>query len=202
MWKTTKADLQRGLGAEEAAMLDEVTYEDVMDGDKLLRKVTDAQLGPVLAAMGIDADPFSFFIELIKIATVMQLVSGAALFYGAELLGGYDAGEAWRLVGGLGLGYCLRPFFKMEQLLWPVYNAMLGVITPGEAYEVPPSSTQEMQSTLNRLGILIAVCFFLPQAVLHWDVAECVQLVAPLGAGLFLFDIVYLLALMVKVGRM
>lgn len=59
-----------------------------------------------------------------------------------------------------------------------------------------------MQATINRLGIMIAAVFFLPQALLHWDVGECLQLVVPMGAAFFLFDIVYMLALMLKVGML
>lgn len=36
------------------------------------------------------------------------------------------------------------------------------------------------------------------QAALHWDVAESTQLVAPMGVGLLLFDLVYMVALLLK----
>lgn len=46
------------------------------------------------------------------------------------------AGEAFRAVCGLGIGYLSRPFFKVEQLLWPVYNAALQALVPNATYEV------------------------------------------------------------------
>lgn len=39
-------------------------------------------------------------------------------------------------MGGLALGYLSRPFFKVEQLLWPLYDAVLSFVAPGAVYEV------------------------------------------------------------------
>ena len=46
------------------------------------------------------------------------------------------AGEAFRAACGLSLGYFLRPFFKVEQLLSPVYNWGLGLFFPNVSYQV------------------------------------------------------------------
>ena len=40
------------------------------------------------------------------------------------------------------------------------------------------------------------------QAALHWDVAESTQLAAPMGVGLLLFDLVYMVALLLKLRIM
>lgn len=45
-------------------------------------------------------------------------------------------GEAFRAVSGLTLGYVLRPFFRVEQLLWPVYNWATKLIEPSAEYRV------------------------------------------------------------------
>jgi len=36
------------------------------------------------------------------------------------------------------------------------------------------------------------------QGILHWDVGESTQLVAPMAIGLLLFDMVYMVALLFK----
>lgn len=66
LWADTKKDLQRNLGAEEAGMLEDLSYEDIMDGQTLIRKVTQEQLGPVLESMGIQADAYEFFIDMVS----------------------------------------------------------------------------------------------------------------------------------------
>ncbi len=77
------------------------------------------------------------------------------------------AGEALRAVSGLALGYVLRPFFRVEQLLWPVYNWGMKVVSPEAEYQVSPSTNEEMMTTLNRLGLLVAVAFLLPQVAMR-----------------------------------
>ena len=43
-------------------------YEDLVgSSDKLMRKLADEQMGPLLAQMGVSEDPFDFFIDLIKV---------------------------------------------------------------------------------------------------------------------------------------
>ena len=53
-----------------------------------------------------------------------------------------NAGEAFRAVSGLTLGYVLRPFFRVEQLLWPVYNWATKLIEPGAEYRVRVGDAQ------------------------------------------------------------
>ena len=46
------------------------------------------------------------------------------------------SGDAFRGAGGLALGYAMRPFLKVEQLLYPVYNWGLALFFPNAGYEV------------------------------------------------------------------
>ena len=55
--------------------------------------------------------------DLVKIACALQLASAAALFYGCELGLHLDAGDSFRAVGGLALGYFARIFIPIEQLV-------------------------------------------------------------------------------------
>ena len=64
--------------------------------------------------------------------------------------------------------------------------------------QIPNPSRTNVQSTLNRVGILIAATFFVPQGLLHWSAQDCTQLVVPMGFGLFLFDVVLMIALLLK----
>lgn len=46
-----------------------------MDGsDKLLRKLANEQMGPVLEAMGVTEDPFDFFVDLLKVMTMLTMM--------------------------------------------------------------------------------------------------------------------------------
>jgi hypothetical protein len=67
--------------------------------------------------MGIDEDPYEFFLDLFRLALVFQLVAAGLVFYTVELGLGGDAGDAFRAVGGLLLGYTLRLVIKVEQLV-------------------------------------------------------------------------------------
>lgn len=67
--------------------------------------------------MGIREDPYEFFIDMFKLALAMQLSTAAVVFYGTELGLGLDAGDAFRAVGGLFLGYFLRLGIKIEHLV-------------------------------------------------------------------------------------
>lgn len=62
-------------------------------------QLADEQLGPLLKSLGVHDDPLEFFMDLLRLATALQLLSGGALFYGAELCGGLDSGDlqAWVL---------------------------------------------------------------------------------------------------------
>jgi hypothetical protein len=67
--------------------------------------------------MGITEEPYAFFLDMFKLALGLQLGSAALVFYGAELGLGLDAGDAFRAVGGLALGYFLRLGIKVEHLV-------------------------------------------------------------------------------------
>jgi hypothetical protein len=67
--------------------------------------------------LGIREDPYAFFLDMFKLALGLQLGSAALVFYGSELGLGLDAGDAFRAVGGLALGYFLRLGIKIEQLV-------------------------------------------------------------------------------------
>jgi len=45
-------------------------------------------------------------------------------------------GDALRATLGMTLGYISRPFFKMEALLYPIYNSVLRVVLPDALFEV------------------------------------------------------------------
>jgi hypothetical protein len=70
-----------------------------------------------LQILGIREDPYAFFLDMFKLALGLQLGSAALVFYGSELGLGLDAGDAFRAVGGLTLGYFLRLGIKIEQLV-------------------------------------------------------------------------------------
>ena len=43
-------------------------YEDLVgSSDKLMRKLANEQMGPLLDQMGVSEEPFSFFIDLLKV---------------------------------------------------------------------------------------------------------------------------------------
>ncbi|KAG2483562.1 hypothetical protein HYH03_017569 [Edaphochlamys debaryana] len=198
MWESVKKDMKKELTPDEARVLDTIKVEDLTgDPGDLMRKVADEQLGPILSSMGISEDPLDFFVDLLRIATAAQLLSAGALFYGAEWLGHLDAGEAFRCVAGLGVGYLSRPFFRVEQLLWPLYDGVLRLVAPGAVYEVE-TSREESTTTLSRMGVALAVAALLPQALWGWDSANTAQFVVPLAAGWAFFDVAYLVALLVK----
>lgn len=67
--------------------------------------------------MGIREDPYTFFIDMFKLALMLQLLSAAVVFYGVELGLGLDAGDGYRAVTGLALGYFLRLSIKIENLV-------------------------------------------------------------------------------------
>ncbi|GIL83151.1 hypothetical protein Vretifemale_11961 [Volvox reticuliferus] len=170
------------------------------DTGDLMKKLADEQLGPVLQSLGVNEDPLAFFVDLLRLGTALQLLSGGLLFYGVELGVGLDSGEAFRCVCGLAAGYLSRPFFRVEQLLWPLYDWGLRILAPGAVYEVTVSR-EESQAALTRLGLAVAVCSFVPQLLLGWDSASTVQFVLPLAAGWLLFDITYMAALLVKLQK-
>jgi len=48
----------------------------------------------------------------------------------------HSAGDALRATLGMTLGYVSRPFFKMEALLYPIYNSVLKLVLPDALFEV------------------------------------------------------------------
>ena len=45
-----------------------VQYDDLMgSSDKLMRKLANEQMGPILEQMGITEDPLDFFVDLLKV---------------------------------------------------------------------------------------------------------------------------------------
>ena len=55
--------------------LPHLQYDDLMDGsDKLLRKLANEQMGPVLEAMGVTEDPFDFFVDLLKVTRTNSMI--------------------------------------------------------------------------------------------------------------------------------
>ncbi|KAG2436067.1 hypothetical protein HYH02_011578 [Chlamydomonas schloesseri] len=200
VWESLKKEMRKDLSPEQAQVLDSIKVDDLLgDNNNLMQKVADEQLGPLLRSVGIEEDPLAFFTDLLRLGTALQLGSAAVLFYGAELAGGYDAGEAFRCVGGLALGYLTRPFFKVEQLLWPLYDAVLSFVAPGAVYEVAHSA-EESAATLSRLGVAVAVASFAPQLLWGWNTEQTLQLVLPLACGWVLFDVAYMAALLIKLG--
>lgn len=197
LWQNIKKDAKQRMGPQEAGMLDNLQLKDVESGE-WARKLATLQLGPVLGALGVEDDPLEFFLDLIKVMLFLQLITCGVVFYSTELFGSYDAGEAFRATSGLALGYMIRPAIKIDQLLAPVYNWGVKLFFPNLSYEVTDLTSSEMQTTLNQLGILMAASFLLPQLLLGWDVEACTQLVAPLAVGLFCFDIVLIISLLLK----
>lgn len=198
IWRSFKKDLARDMPAGQAESLDQFSLEDALSGDTVMRKMAEDNFGPLLASMGVEEDPLTFFIDLVKVATCVQLITCAVVFYGAELGLHLDAGAALRATAGLGLGYFSRIFIKIERLVWPAYNWLLKLLVANAVYEVEATSAEDQQRTLNTLGVLVAVSFLVPQYALGWEPSDCLQLVWPLLLGLFGFDLTYMLALMLK----
>ena len=72
-------------------MLDSINLQDMESGD-WARKLATEQLGPVLASLGVEEDPLTFFTDLVKSTLVLQLLTVSVMFYGTEVLGHYNAG--------------------------------------------------------------------------------------------------------------
>lgn len=103
LWTDMKKQLKKDADPESAKLIDQLSYEDLVgpNSGNFFRQLAEAQLGPILAAMGIDEDPFDFFVEVIKLATFLQFVTCGMLFYGTELWAHLDTGEGnvWTLIG-------------------------------------------------------------------------------------------------------
>lgn len=61
-----KRELKKDADPELSQLLDEVSYEELMQSDNngLFKRLADAKLGPYMAAMGLNRDPLSFFSEV------------------------------------------------------------------------------------------------------------------------------------------
>ncbi|GFR52804.1 hypothetical protein Agub_g15426 [Astrephomene gubernaculifera] len=201
IWQAFKRDAQKSLGENEAKVLDSLKVDDVMgEGGDLMAKIAEEQLGPLLRSLDIAEEPLAFFTDLLRTATALQLLSAGALFYGAELGAGCDAGEALRCVCGLALGYLSRPFLRVELLLAPLYDWVLQRVAPGAVYEVS-SSPEDAQAVLSQLGVAVAGACLLPRLLWGWEEGELLQLVLPLAGGWVLFDVMYCAALLAKLSR-
>jgi hypothetical protein len=82
--------------------------------------------------------------------------------------------------------------------VWPLYDGLLRLLASNAVYEIQPASPAERQATLNQLGLVMAAACLLPKFLLGWQNEECLQIVLPLGLGLFMFDVCYLAALLWK----
>jgi hypothetical protein len=67
--------------------------------------------------MGSEEDPYAFFLDLLKAAAGLQLLLAGGAFYATQLGLGGDAGDGFRVVAALFLGYGLRIFIKIEHLV-------------------------------------------------------------------------------------
>lgn len=92
----------------------------------------------LLQVMGIREDPYEFFLDMFKLALALQLGSAGLVFYGAELLLGLDAGDGFRAVAGLALGYFLRLGIKIEHLVGGVQGGVCRECVP--MYQMHPQS--------------------------------------------------------------
>eukprot|EP00879_Flechtneria_rotunda_P023515 GHRR01024877.1.p1 GENE.GHRR01024877.1~~GHRR01024877.1.p1 ORF type:complete len:196 (+),score=75.35 GHRR01024877.1:491-1078(+) len=186
------------LCAKQAAMVDSWGVADIQS-DKVFRDISEQQLGPLLQSMGVEEDPYDFFIGMMKLALGLQLASAAVVFYAAELGFHLDAGGAFRAVGGLFLGYFLRLGIRVEHLAWPLYNVFVQLLIRDDAvYDFPAATAAEWRETLNKLGLVVASAFLIPKFLFGWQNDECWQFVVPLIGGLFFFDMCWIMALLIK----
>lgn len=198
LWAKLKTTIKKDLPPDQAELVDSFTVDDILDSNSLLKQLAEKNLGPILAAMGVDEDPLSFFIDLLKYSLMVQLLTSAVVFYGVELGLHMDAGEALRAVSGLLLGYFLRIFLKVEQLSWPLYDFVLSQVAQNSVYNIAQVSKEELQSTLNGLAVTVASALFISQVGFGLNTEQSLMVVVPLVAGLFLCDATYILAFFIK----
>ncbi|KAL6750123.1 hypothetical protein V8C86DRAFT_2821106 [Haematococcus lacustris] len=198
VWEDIKLKMAENADPETAKVLSSLSYDDLVgsNADRFFRQLAAAQLGPFLEAIGNEQDPYEFFLEVVKLACSLQLITCGCMFYGVELWGHLDAGEAFRATIGLALGYMTRPLLQVEVLLHPVYNMALELFDVGGAYKLPSGSSASVQSTLNKLGVTVAVLFIVPQLCFGWSSEQCGRFVGPLVTGWLLFDVCYLTGLL------
>eukprot|EP00199_Chlamydomonas_sp_CCMP681_P007058 CAMPEP_0119109562 /NCGR_PEP_ID=MMETSP1180-20130426/20554_1 /TAXON_ID=3052 ORGANISM="Chlamydomonas cf sp, Strain CCMP681" /NCGR_SAMPLE_ID=MMETSP1180 /ASSEMBLY_ACC=CAM_ASM_000741 /LENGTH=268 /DNA_ID=CAMNT_0007095393 /DNA_START=170 /DNA_END=976 /DNA_ORIENTATION=+ len=205
MWDDLRRDMKRDVDPDTAALLDTISLSELTGPNawSFFKKLADSQLGPLLGAMGInEIEPFEFFISVCRLSTFLQFISCGILFYSLENFASMDAGQAAHATAGLALGYLTRPFFKMEAILYPLYNGVLRVLDVQAAdYTVLPSGRDAVRSTLNNCGITLALAYFLPQLLWGWEPQQSSQFVAPLCAGWLLFDASYAMGLLLELRR-
>lgn len=93
-----KDSVKGSLNEEEASIVDSITLEDINSMDKLMEKLVDKQLGPLLASAGVTEPPVVFFFELIKLALFLQFVTVGCVWYGTQYWGHYDSGGSQNTV--------------------------------------------------------------------------------------------------------
>eukprot|EP00983_Pelagomonas_calceolata_P112606 1159897-Pelagomonas_calceolata.AAC.3 len=82
-----KRELKKDADPELSQLLDEVTYEELLNSDNngFFKRLADAKLGPYLAAMGLNRDPLSFFSEASachgRMPRVLPLMPPCSLFF-------------------------------------------------------------------------------------------------------------------------
>lgn len=113
------------------------------------------------------------------------------------LMFSFLAGESFRATVGLTAGYLTRPFFKIEQLIAPVYTQFARLLADA-VYDTAPFSSEELQRTLNSVGIAIAVLLIVPRYTEGWDLRTDLQLVLPWMGGWVLFDIAFMVGIVLR----
>jgi len=127
-----------GASADEAERIASMSLSEALDGDALLRTLAERELGPVLQSLGLPpSQALPFLFDLVRLAAGAQLAAAAAVFYGAEFFGGLDAGQAWRCVLGLCVGYAARLAIPVEALAWPLYDGLVRAATGGRGVYEP-----------------------------------------------------------------
>lgn len=205
-WNQAKGRIGNTLDVDTARMLDSISYDDLMNKDIELhfRTLINARIGPFLETCGVTEDPFDFFIDILRVTTMVQLVTCGVIFYGSEFVGGFDGGEAFRAACGLVLGYMTRPFVQIDLIMYPIYRAILQAVRPeySEAWTaLAPSTSESWQTLLNQMAVMAAFAFIVPRVTLGWGNVECLQLLLPGLLAWFLFDIIYGLTVLAKLER-
>ena len=180
--------------------MDKFSLDEILSGDRFMQELADKELGPVLESLGIQEDALSFFKGILKVAAIIQLFLCGMVFYGSELYLHYDAGESFRAVLGLMLGFGAGMFTNTDKLFGPLYNAVVRFVNEDAAYEVPSPSDKELLTAFNRIGLITGVAMILPQVLFGWHTKECIQLAVPLATGMFVQELCYILAFLIKVN--
>jgi hypothetical protein len=81
-----------------------------------------------------------------------------------------------------------------------LYDFALRALVPNAIYDAGAASPAERSATLNKLAITIAAAALLPRWLFGYDTSDALEIVAPMAAGLVLFDAAYLVALLYKLS--